>query len=257
MAENNKLTQWGNKGEVLLFLHYFGGSAQSWQWVAEKLSHDYHCIALNLPGFGGAAAMQKPSIDEFARFVQEQLNSLGISSYTLVGHSMGGKIAMQVAASAAEGTVRQLILVAPSPPTTEPMPAKEKERMLHHPDRKEAEKTRDSATKQPLTAAQQSLAVETQLATDHATWRWWLLEGMDHSIADKIKPLQVPITILASEDDPVMTPEVIQERVLRVLERATLTTTRHVGHLIPLEAPLWLAQQIRKTLEAKKETKDL
>jgi hypothetical protein len=40
---------------------------------------------------------------------------------------MGGKIAMQVAASAASGTVRQPILVAPSPPTTEPMPAKEKE----------------------------------------------------------------------------------------------------------------------------------
>lgn len=257
MEENNIMAQWGNKGEVLVFLHYFGGSAQSWQWVAEKLSDDYRCIAINLPGSGGAAAMQEPSIDGFASFVQEQLNSLGINAYTLIGHSMGGKIAMQVAASAASGTVRQLILVAPSPPTTEPMPAKEKERMLHHPDREEAEKTVNSATKQSLSKDKQSLAVETQLIIDHATWRWWLLEGMDHSIAERIKPLELPITVLASDDDPVMTQEVIQERVLQVLMGASLSTTRQVGHLIPLEAPLWLAQQIRKAVEAKKETKDL
>jgi pimeloyl-ACP methyl ester carboxylesterase len=257
MGENNKIAQWGSKGEVLVFLHYFGGSAQSWQWVAEKLSDDYRCIAINLPGFGGAAAMQEPSIGRFASFVQEQLKSLGINAYTLIGHSMGGKIAMQVAASAGSGTIRQLILVAPSPPTTEPMPAKEKERMLHHPDRKEAEKTVKNATKQSLSNEKERLAVETQLMIDHATWRWWLLEGMDHSIADKIKPLQLPITVLASDDDPVMTQEVIQERVLQVLDRATLSTTHQVGHLIPLEAPLWLAQQIRKAVEAGKETKDL
>ena len=257
MEEKNKMAQWGNKGEVLVFLHYFGGSAQSWQWVAEKLSDEYSCIALNLPGFGGTAAMQEPSIEGFASFVQEQLNVLGFSSYTLIGHSMGGKIAMQVAASAASGTVSQLILVAPSPPTTEPMPAKEKERMLQHPDREEAEKSVKNATKQTLSPEKQSLAIETQLIVDHTTWRWWLLEGMDHSIADRIKPLQLPITVLASDDDPVMTQEVIQDRVLQVLEQATLSSTQQVGHLIPLEAPLWLAQQIRKAVEAGKEAKDV
>ncbi len=53
MAENNKILQWGNHGPILVFLHYFGGSAQSWRWVVEKLSDDYRCIAITLPGFGG------------------------------------------------------------------------------------------------------------------------------------------------------------------------------------------------------------
>lgn len=235
-----------------MFLHYFGGSAQSWRWVAEQLSGEYHCIAINLPGFGGAPAMEEPSIQGFADYVQEELRSLGIKTYTLIGHSMGGKIAMQVAADASKESIRHLVLVAPSPPTTEPMPAKEKERMLHHPDRKEAEKTVVSATKQHLNEDRHSLAVETQLIIDNATWKWWLLEGMDHSIADRVTPLGMPITVLASKDDPVMTSEVIKERVMQVFGKAELVTTQQVGHLSPLEAPDWIAAQIRKAAEAGK-----
>ena len=254
MDSEKRFLKWGNEGESLVFLHYFGGSAKSWQWVAEALSKDYRCIAINLPGFGGAAAMEEPSIQGFAEYVQEELNSLGIKSYTLIGHSMGGKIAMQIAANASKGSVQQLILVAPSPPTTEPMPEEEKERMLNHPDRQVAEKTVKGAVKQTLNEVQHKLAVDTQLIIDEATWRWWLLEGMAHSIAERIKPLELPITVLASKDDPVMTPDVIEQRVMQVLDKAKLVTTRQVGHLSPLEAADWIAAQIRNILENGKTT---
>jgi sigma-B regulation protein RsbQ len=252
MAETKIVKQWGNEGEALVFLHYFGGSAQSWRWVAEQLSNEYRCIAINLPGFGGAPPMEEPSIQGFADYVQKELHSLGIKVYTLIGHSMGGKIAMQVAAGASKKSVRHLVLVAPSPPTTEPMPAKEKERTLNHPNRKEAEKSVENATKQNLTDEQHSLAVETQLIADHATWRWWLLEGMEHSIADRVTSLGMPITVLASKDDPVITSDVIKERVMQVLDQAELVTTQQVGHLSPMEAPDWIAAQIRKAIGAGK-----
>lgn len=84
MEENFKIKEWGNDKEVaLVFLHYFGGSAQSWQWVAEKLSSDYRCLTINLPGFGGAAAVEEPTIQGFAAYVQEELSSLGVKAYTL------------------------------------------------------------------------------------------------------------------------------------------------------------------------------
>lgn len=104
-------------GDVLVFLHYFGGSAQSWQWVAEKLSDNYRCVALNLPGFGGTPPLEKPSTQGFADFVRSALSKLKIGRCALIGHSMGCKIALQVAADAAPETIQQLILVAPSPPT--------------------------------------------------------------------------------------------------------------------------------------------
>ncbi|WP_461488567.1 alpha/beta fold hydrolase [Pontibacter sp. HJ8] len=253
MAEANTVKKWGSKGDAFVFLHYFGGSALSWQWVAENLSEDYRCIVLNLPGFGDIPALKSPSIQAFADFVREELGKLKVENYTLIGHSMGCKIALQVAADATKGAVRQLILVAPSPPTIEPMPEKEKERMLRHPDRKEAETSIANATRHRLTKAQHDLALETQMTTDPRTWRWWLLEGMAHSIADNLKQLRVPITILASEDDPVIPPEVVQKEVLPVLKEATLITTRQVGHLIPLEVPDWVAAQIRRIVASGKQ----
>lgn len=253
MAENGKEKQFGNDGEVLVFLHYFGGSGKSWQWVTNKLSDDYRCVPLTLPGFGGSAAMDNPSVQGFAYYVQNQLDSLGITTYTLIGHSMGGKIAMQIAINDSKGLVKQLILVAPSPPTTEPLSDDEKKHMLNHPNLKEAERSVDRAIKQSLTEQQYKLAVETQLMSDEVTWRWWILQGMNHSIAEKAELLEQPITVLASEDDPVMTSDVINQRVMPVLKQAKLINTRNVGHLSPLEAPEWIAAQIKKIVHPEKE----
>lgn len=251
MNENNKIMKWGDHGSVLVFLHYFGGSAQSWFWVAEKLSDDYRCIAINFPGFGGEPPMESPSIQDFADYVRKLLVSLGIKTYTLMGHSMGGKIALQMATDDSEKSIDQLILIAPSPPTTEPTPEKEKERMLHHCEPKKAEKLIHDAIKTPLTKEQFALALKTQLITDDATWKWWILKGMNHSIADHIKSLELPVTVLASKDDPVITPDVIKKRVMPFLNHAKLLTTEGVGHLSPLEAPVWIAEQIRNVVPIK------
>ncbi|MBF8965502.1 alpha/beta hydrolase [Pontibacter sp. FD36] len=249
MPQNEIAKQWGDQGEALVFLHYFGGSAQSWNWVTEMLSDEYRCIAINLPGFGETKALNKPTIKGFSDFVQKELKLLGIETYSLIGHSMGGKIAMQIAADAPKDTVKRLILIAPSPPTTEPMPEKEKKRMLHHPDRQEAEKTVESGIKKKLSQERHQLAVETQLIIDQTTWKWWLEKGMDHSIAEYVAALELPITVLASEDDPVMTPDVINERVMTVLHSAELINTKQTGHLIPMEDPDWIAEQIRRTMK--------
>ncbi len=234
----------------MVFLHYFGGSSASWQWVAEALSDDYRCIALNLPGFGGTTALPEPTIKEMAEEVLLTLAQLGISSYTLIGHSMGGKIAVQVAAAANAGAVKQLILLAPSPPTIERMPAAEKQRMLRHPNAAVAEKTVQQATIASLTTQQHTLAVDTQLCIDENTWRWWLLQGMNHSIEDQVPLINFPITVLASKDDPAITFEMIQQDVMPVLTTANLITTADLGHLLPLEAPAWVAGQIRAAVAA-------
>ena len=142
----------GNQNPTLVFLHYFGGAAASWQWVIELLRNDFRCIALDLPGFGEEPPLEQPSLDAYSNFVWEALAGLGVEQFILIGHSMGAKIALQVATSSVFKVPKQVILVAPSPPTQEPMPNKERQRLLdNHPSRENAATTVEQASLSPLT----------------------------------------------------------------------------------------------------------
>lgn len=248
MIDANK-TGVENYQKVLVFLHYFGGSRRSWKWVIDVLKADYQCIALNLPGFGNSTPLKEPSIESLADYCRKELDQLEITNYTLIGHSMGAKIALQMASDALERNIGQLILIAPSPPGIEPIEDAEKERMLKHPNLEEALTTVKNITKIPLSEAQQNLAIEDNLIADETTWFWWLNDGMNYSLKDLTKVLKMPISILNSENDPVITPEIINERVINVLPKSELVTTKNSGHLIPMENPSWLAEQIKKIVE--------
>lgn len=121
--------------------------------------------------------------------------------------------------------------------------------MLRHPDLETAETTVRKATVRTLDAQRQALAVETQLVVDRTAWQWWLLEGMKHSIAPNMDQVAAPVTVLASEDDPVIPLSSIQSEVMKVVPHASLTTVQGVGHLLPLEAPEIVVEQLRKTVE--------
>jgi pimeloyl-ACP methyl ester carboxylesterase len=236
--------EWGKGKSAFVLLHYFGGAALSWQWVAKAMPANTRCIALNLPGFGPAPGLDKPSLHGFADYVHQTLHSLSLEAFTLVGHSMGGKVALQVAADQPPW-LRRVVLVAPSPPTQEPMPEAERQRMLkHHPGRKNAETTVSNATKATLSDSQHALAVQTHMTAEKSAWDWWLQSGMNHSIADQMGRVQVPVTVIASQDDPVIPFETIQTEVMAYFPQATLVKTAQVGHLMPLECPEFLAAVI-------------
>lgn len=246
----DKVVQWGNNGPTLVFLHYYGGSAQTWQWVAQKLADQYQCIAVNLAGFGGSTPLETPSIANLAADVEQQLQYLGITNYILIGHSMGGKIAMQMAANNAN-SIEKLILLAPSPPTFENIPEQEIQHMLNHPSGEEAAYNIKKNTIKPLGTEEYALAIDTNYMADGNTWRWWPMEGIHHSIADLTKGLTMPVIVIASKDDAAITYDMINEEVIPNLPAtARLITTHGIGHLYPLEAAGWLAELL-KTILAK------
>lgn len=99
---------------VLLLLHGFGSSLQTWDVWATQLEKDYRVIRLDLPGFGltGASPSQDYSEQKDVSTLMHFVDKLGLSSYSLIGHSMGGKMAWGLAASQPD-RLNALVLMAP------------------------------------------------------------------------------------------------------------------------------------------------
>jgi pimeloyl-ACP methyl ester carboxylesterase len=100
------------RGPVLLLIHGIGDSSATWLDVIEDLAQDHTVLAPDLLGHG---ASDKPrgdySVGGFANGMRDLLVLLGVESATLVGHSLGGGIAMQFAYQYPQMAER-LVLVA-------------------------------------------------------------------------------------------------------------------------------------------------
>lgn len=83
-------------GPVLLLIHGVAGSFENWNAVIEPLARHHTVVAPDLPGHGGSAPCGGDySLGGFASTMRDLLVALGHERATLVGHSLGGGIAMQ------------------------------------------------------------------------------------------------------------------------------------------------------------------
>lgn len=101
-------------GEPVLFVHGLGGSWTNWLEQLPVLAARRRVIALDLPGFGHSPMpASSVSIDGYAHLLQGLLEALEIESAAVVGNSMGGEIAVELAL-AAPALVERLVLVSPA-----------------------------------------------------------------------------------------------------------------------------------------------
>src|SRR4051812_41025216 len=85
-------------GPVLLLIHGITGNARQWDQVIPLLAERYHVIAPDLLGHGESAKPRGDySLGAYAAGVRDVLITLGHKRATVVGHSLGGGIAMQFA----------------------------------------------------------------------------------------------------------------------------------------------------------------
>ena len=82
----------------VLLLHGFGADLNTWMFTQPALADGRQVIALDLPGHGGSGKqLDRADAESLAAIVEHALNALGIERLHLVGHSMGGGIAISFA----------------------------------------------------------------------------------------------------------------------------------------------------------------
>jgi pimeloyl-ACP methyl ester carboxylesterase len=99
-------------GPPLLFFHGLAGSWQNWLENIPALAREYRVVAIDLPGFGESEMPARPiSISGYARTLQAVCDALDLDTVRVVGNSMGGFVAAELAIRS-PARVQALCLVA-------------------------------------------------------------------------------------------------------------------------------------------------
>ena len=97
----------------------------------------------------------------------------------------------------------------------------------------------------------QQQIIDDNLRSTKAAWDAWLLHGSRENIASRLIHIQVPCTVLAGDQDAVMSPSVHGLETLPLLPESTpLEIISGAGHLLPYEAPEEVATLLRSFAEA-------
>ncbi len=82
-------------GYPLIFLHGFCETHFVWKDLANELKHKFKVVLIDLPGFGKSPILDDGfTIDEVAQSIKELIDELKISNGLMIGHSLGGYVAM-------------------------------------------------------------------------------------------------------------------------------------------------------------------
>lgn len=244
MKNGYNFKKWGTGSKAIVFLHDFGGAGLCWQWVARQLASEYVCYAPDLPGFGSSPAVDNPTLESLASVtldLVEEVNERHMAP-VIVAHGFSVSLTLKILDLKDPGW-KQLIFINPSLPIGANFSATESECMADHPSRQAAIATVQRSISQPLRPDRFSLAVESQLMADSATWHWWLDEGSREKVDATV--MDCSLTILSSARDPRVDLIATRREIASRLPTAVVREHPTAGHLLPLEEDTWVAQQIR------------
>lgn len=233
-------------GPTLVLLHYWGGTARTWDLVVDHL-RGRSVLTIDARGWGRSSDLTGPyTLEQLAADTLAVVADAGLRDYVLVGHSMGGKVAQLVAATRPEG-LRGLVLVGSGPAEPAAAVTPEYQRQLSH--AYDSPESVAGARDHVLTATTLPDHLKAQVLADSlsgsdAARTEWPLRGIAQDITGYARRVAVPALVIAGEDDQVEPVEVLRTKLVPFLAGALFTVIPGAGHLIPLEAPAALAAAI-------------
>jgi pimeloyl-ACP methyl ester carboxylesterase len=112
IGEGNVSYLCGGTGDPLVIVHGGGGGANAWKKSLEILAENYTVYAPDLPGFGRSQSIHdRFMVSEYVDFLEDFTSALGLEDFYLVGHSVGGGLALSYALDHPR-KVKRLVLVS-------------------------------------------------------------------------------------------------------------------------------------------------
>jgi pimeloyl-ACP methyl ester carboxylesterase len=107
--------QSGSGAPAFLFVHGWQGDRSVWRGIVDALGPEIHAITVDQRGSGDSNGARGPyRVERLAADLYELVTALDVAPVVIVGHSMGGTVALRFAVDYPEAT-RALVLIAPVP----------------------------------------------------------------------------------------------------------------------------------------------
>ena len=102
------------RGKPIIFLHGWLGSWRYWMGTMEALARRYRCYALDFWGFGDSDKTRlNCTVSDYLSLVDQFMDRMGLVDAPVVGHSMGGTIAIRLALEYPHRVSRLILVSAP------------------------------------------------------------------------------------------------------------------------------------------------
>lgn len=222
------------EGRAMVLFHGAGGNRLIWDGVTEILSvAGVPAVALDLPGHGDSPIPITPDVGGIVSAVTERLSGAGITRIAVVGHSLGGAVALTIAA---RKSIEVIGLGVVSSGARLPVSDALLDGLMGNFGSTVAKITRAAFSK---TAAQDTISsVEKMMAAAgpallHSDFSACAGYGMTNP---ELMGITCPVAIICGEEDK-LTPMALSEELAASLKGSVLTRLPAVGHMSMLESP--------------------
>lgn len=246
-----------------MFLHGLMGSAANWRRISNAFLQEFHILALDQRGHGRSFHPPKGYHPrDFADDLRKILDELQWDRVTLVGHSMGGRNALEFAFQFSQ-RVNVLVMEDIGPDAKAealtrierliemvPTPFPSRERAKEFFDNEYPEKI--AFYPQPKAVSQFLLANIEEKEAGRYDWRFnkegilmSIREGRNEDRWDRWRNLKMPVLVVRGEQSQDLTREVFQ-RMHQELPHAEMVEIKHAGHWVHFDQPDAFIQSLKQ-----------
>jgi 2-succinyl-6-hydroxy-2,4-cyclohexadiene-1-carboxylate synthase len=234
---------------TVVFLHGFTHTGRSWHPVITALGERYTSVADDIRGHGDASERVPVSLEAV---INDVVAAAGPERYTLVGYSMGGRIALHVALAAGD-RVERLVLIGASPGIVDEAERSARQRadgdLADEIERSSIEEFARRWAQTPVLAGLPAAALDAAHADRMRSTPAGLaraLRGLGTgalpSLWERLGELSIPVTLVVGERDSKF--RAIALEMAWGMPAAEVVVVPGVGHSVHLEAPEAIARAL-------------
>lgn len=244
----------GSGDHHVVAVHGWFGSARGWGALPEYLDGSAFTYAfLDLRGYGARKDIQGAyTVEEAAADTLAAADELGWDRFSVIGHSMGGKIAHQVLLQAPD-RVRKLVGINPVPAAATPMDEQTAalfDGAAENPGNRAAiiDFTTGSKLSRTFISAVVNHSLENSMVEAFAAY---LTMWARTDFSGKVVPsTDVPVKLIVGETDPALSAEIMAMTWQQYFPSAELEVLANAGHYPMFETPVALATSVERFLSA-------